>query len=54
MNKVTLSSVVALLLLLTGAAVVVDGFLPPRTSSSYDLAGWARPAGAVWHPRAAD
>jgi ABC-type transport system involved in cytochrome c biogenesis permease subunit len=42
MKKVTLSAVVSLLLLLTGAAVVVAGFFPPRTNSPYDLAGFAR------------
>jgi len=42
MNKAPLKSIVALLLLLIGVAIVVSGFLPPRATSEFDLIGFGK------------
>ena len=42
MKKLQIKDFAALLILLIGAAVVVDGFLPPHTNSLYDVAGFAK------------
>jgi len=42
MNKTMTGKIVALLLILIGAAIVVTGFLPPRATAGFDLAAFGR------------
>jgi len=42
MNQPIVKNISALLIILVGAAIVVAGFLPPRTASGYDLTGFGQ------------